>query len=228
MEKKIVVNRALQQKASGLDGMAQHIKSTATWADLGLPTEVVSQLRKVCSQVKQRDRVPNRESKPDKRLIILFSGLNGIRNTKAAEVIANELGVDLYRCDLSAIVSKYIGETEKNLSRVFDGAEAADAILFFDEADALFGKRNEVKDAHDRYANIEVSYLLRRIEGYNGIAILTTNLHSDLDEAFLRRLDFIVALTPPNADEREGLWRDVLPIADVMPELPRKSPPRKT
>jgi SpoVK/Ycf46/Vps4 family AAA+-type ATPase len=131
----------------------------------------------------------------------------------AAEVLALELRLDLYRIDLSAVVSKYIGETEKNLRRVFDAAEEGGAILLFDEADALFGKRSEVKDSHDRHANIEVSYLLQRMEAYRGLAILTTNLKDSLDGAFLRRLRFIVEFPFPSAAERAEIWRRVFPAA---------------
>src|SRR4051812_26867054 len=130
----------------------------------------------------------------------------------AAEVLAGELRLDLYRIDLSAVVSKYIGETEKNLRRVFDAAEGGGAILLFDEADALFGRRSEVKDAHDRYANIEVSYLLQRMEEYHGLAILTTNMKDALDPAFLRRIRFIVHFPFPGADERTEIWRRIFPV----------------
>jgi SpoVK/Ycf46/Vps4 family AAA+-type ATPase len=129
----------------------------------------------------------------------------------AAEVIANELRLNLYRIDLSAVVSKYIGETEKNLRRMFDAAENGGAILFFDEADALFGKRSEVKDSHDRYANIEINYLLQRMEAYRGLAILATNMKSALDTAFLRRLRFIVRFPFPGAAERKAIWQRVFP-----------------
>jgi SpoVK/Ycf46/Vps4 family AAA+-type ATPase len=129
----------------------------------------------------------------------------------AAEVLARELRLDLYRIDLSQVVSKYIGETEKNLRRVFDAAEGGGAILLFDEADALFGKRSEVKDSHDRYANIEVSYLLQRMEAYRGLAILTTNVKNALDPAFLRRLRFVVSFPFPDAAQREEIWRRVFP-----------------
>ena len=132
----------------------------------------------------------------------LFAGASGTGKTMAAEVLANELRLDLYRIDLSAVVSKYIGETEKNLRRVFDAAEDGGAMLFFDEADALFGKRSEVKDSHDRYANIEVNYLLQRMEAYRGLAILATNMKSALDPAFLRRLRFIVHFPFPARAER--------------------------
>src|SRR5204863_5398739 len=131
--------------------------------------------------------------------------------TMAAEVIAKELRLNLYRIDLSAVVNKYIGETEKNLRRLFDAAEEGGSILFFDEADALFGKRSEVKDSHDRYANIEINYLLQRLEAYNGLAILATNLKSALDTAFLRRLRFVVNFPFPGISERKLMWQKVFP-----------------
>src|SRR5262249_9566024 len=141
----------------------------------------------------------------------LFAGPSGTGKTMAAEVLAADLELDLYRIDLSQIVNKYIGETEKNLRRVFDAAEAGGAVLLFDEADALFGKRSEVKDSHDRYANIEVSYLLQRMESYRGLAILTTNIKPALDEAFLRRLRFIVQFPFPDAAHRAEMWRRAYP-----------------
>src|SRR5262249_32064103 len=143
----------------------------------------------------------------------LFAGQSGTGKTMAAEVLAWALQLDLYRIDLSQMVSKYIGETEKNLRRVFDVAEQGGAILLFDEADALFGKRAEVKDSHDRYANIEVSYLLQRMEAYTGLAILTTNMKSELDSAFLRRLRFIVHFPFPDAAQRCELWARAFPPA---------------
>ena len=146
----------------------------------------------------------------------LFAGESGTGKTMAAEVLANELHLDLYRIDLAAVVSKYIGETEKNLKRVFDAAEDSGAILLFDEADALFGKRSEVKDSHDRYANIEVSYLLQRMEAYRGLAILTTNLKNALDTAFLRRLRFVVQFPFPDARQRELIWRGIFPAATPL------------
>jgi SpoVK/Ycf46/Vps4 family AAA+-type ATPase len=141
----------------------------------------------------------------------LFAGASGTGKTMAAEVLANELRLDLYRIDLSSVVNKYIGETEKNLRRVFDAAEQGGAILLFDEADALFGKRTEVKDSHDRYANIEVSYLLQRMEAYRGLAILTTNRKESLDTAFLRRLRFVVQFPFPDAILRAEIWRRIFP-----------------
>jgi SpoVK/Ycf46/Vps4 family AAA+-type ATPase len=142
---------------------------------------------------------------------VLFAGESGTGKTMAAEVIANELGLLLYRTDLSAVVSKYIGETEKNLRKLFDAAEDGGAILFFDEADALFGKRSEVKDSHDRYANIEINYLLQRMESYQGLAILATNMKAALDNAFLRRLRFIVNFPFPGPAERMAIWEKVFP-----------------
>ena len=143
----------------------------------------------------------------------LFAGESGTGKTLAAEAIANEVDLDLYRIDLATLVSKYIGETEKNLKRLFDAAEASGAVLLFDEADALFGKRSEVKDSHDRYANIEVAYLLQRIEAYRGLAILTTNMKSALDRAFLRRIRFVVSFPFPDAAAREQIWRRQFPPA---------------
>ena len=141
----------------------------------------------------------------------LFSGVSGTGKTMAAEVLARELRLDLYRIDLSSVVSKYIGETEKNLKKVFDAAEEGGALLLFDEADALFGKRSEVRDSHDRYANIEVGYLLQRMEAYQGLAILTTNLRSLLDPAFQRRLRFTINFPFPDAAHREAIWKNVFP-----------------
>jgi SpoVK/Ycf46/Vps4 family AAA+-type ATPase len=141
----------------------------------------------------------------------LFAGGSGTGKTLAADVLAQALKLDLYRIDLSAVVSKYIGETEKNLGRVFDAAEMGGVILLFDEADALFGKRSDVKDSHDRYANMEVAYLLQRMETYPGLAILTTNLKNSIDQAFLRRIRFIVQFPFPDANQRAEIWRRVFP-----------------
>jgi SpoVK/Ycf46/Vps4 family AAA+-type ATPase len=150
-----------------------------------------------------------------KGISALFTGPPGTGKTLAAQIMANELGIDLYRIDLSTVVSKYIGETEKNLERIFSEAQASNAILFFDEADAIFGKRSEVKDAHDRYANIEVGYLLQRMEAYDGIAILATNLRANLDEAFTRRLQFIIHFPFPEEAYRRQIWEVLTP-----PDLP--------
>jgi hypothetical protein len=199
-----------------LDGLAQHIEPAAGWQDLVLPPQQLRTLRDVAVHVRNRTTVYERwgfAAKGARGLGIsaLFSGVSGTGKTMAAEVLATELRLDLHRIDLSAVVSKYIGETEKNLRRVFDAAEEGGAILLFDEADALFGKRTEVKDSHDRYANIEVSYLLQRMEAYRGLAILTTNLKSALDTAFLRRIRFIVQFPFPDAPQRAEIWRGIFP-----------------
>jgi SpoVK/Ycf46/Vps4 family AAA+-type ATPase len=144
-------------------------------------------------------------------LTALFSGGSGTGKTLAAEVVAHALGLDLYRIDLSRIVSKYIGETERNLDRVFGAAASVQGLLFFDEADALFGRRSEVKDAHDRYANIEIGYLLQKLEEFDGIAILATNLHGNLDTAFIRRLQFHVDFPFPDEEQRRRIWERHLP-----------------
>jgi hypothetical protein len=200
-----------------LDDLAQRIEPAATWDDLVLPDAQRRLLREIAVHVRQRATVYESWGFATKGLrglgiSALFAGVSGTGKTMAAEVLANELRLDLYRIDLSAVVSKYIGETEKNLRRVFDAAEEGGAILLFDEADALFGKRSEVKDSHDRYANIEVSYLLQRMEAYRGLAILTTNLKNALDTAFLRRIRFIVHFPFPDAEQRAEIWRRIFPI----------------
>ena len=187
-----------------LERLAQRIDAKATWDDIVLPQEERALLHQIAQQVHQRSRVYDEwgfRQRMNRGLGIsaLFAGESGTGKTMAAEVIANELKLHLYRIDLSAVVNKYIGETEKNLRRVFDAAEDSGAILFFDEADALFGKRSEVKDSHDRYANIEINYLLQRMEAYRGLAILATNMKSALDPAFMRRLRFIVNFPFPGA-----------------------------
>jgi hypothetical protein len=202
-----------------LERLAQRIDAKATWDDIVLPGEEQGLLRQIAQQVRQRSRVYEDwgfRQRMNRGLGIsaLFAGESGTGKTMAAEVIANELKLHLYRIDLSAVVNKYIGETEKNLRRVFDAAEDSGAILFFDEADALFGKRSEVKDSHDRYANIEINYLLQRMEAYRGLAILATNMKSALDTAFMRRLRFIVNFPFPGARERKLIWESVFPKAD--------------
>jgi SpoVK/Ycf46/Vps4 family AAA+-type ATPase len=191
---------------------------------LVLPEQQKSILRDISTHVRQRTKVYQDwgfGSKGGRGLGIsaLFSGVSGTGKTMAAEVIAKELRLDLYRIDLSAVVSKYIGETEKNLRRIFDAAEAGGAILLFDEADALFGKRTEVKDSHDRHANVEVSYLLQRMEAYQGLAILTTNLKGSLDQAFLRRIRFVVSFPFPDAKGRAEIWQRIFPNQTPTQEL---------
>ncbi len=207
-----------------LDALAQRLDPKATWDDLVLPDEATNILKQVADQVMQRNKVYETwgfAQRMNRGLGIstLFSGESGTGKTMAAEVIANALRLDLYRIDLSAVVSKYIGETEKNLRRLFDAAEDGGAILFFDEADALFGKRSEVKDSHDRYANIEINYLLQRMEAYGGLAILATNMKSSLDPAFTRRLRFSVSFPFPGSGERRGMWEKVFPAKTPKDEL---------
>ena len=199
-----------------LDELAQRMDSSAEWQDLVLPEQERQVLRDVATQLKQRTQVYEQwgfggKSKRGLGISALFAGASGTGKTLAAEVLAEEIQLDLYRIDLSAVVSKYIGETEKNLGRVFDAAEVGGVILLFDEADALFGKRSEVKDSHDRYANMEVSYLLQRMEAYRGLAILTTNLKNAIDQAFLRRIRFIVQFPFPDSIQRAEIWRRVFP-----------------
>jgi SpoVK/Ycf46/Vps4 family AAA+-type ATPase len=201
-----------------LDGLAQRIAPGATWADLVLPEPQMYALRQIASQVRHRTLVYERwgfaaKSTRGLGLAALFAGDSGTGKTMAAEVLARELDLDLFRIDLASVVSKYIGETEKNLARIFDAAEDGGAILLFDEADALFGRRSEVKDSHDRYANIEVSYLLQRMEAYRGLAILTTNQKTALDSGFQRRLRIIVNFPFPDAIQRHEIWRRVFPDA---------------
>lgn len=205
-----------EQARPRLDELAQRISSSMGWEDLVLPDKEQQTLHELIAHVKQRSRVYETwgfGSKSARGLGItaLFSGASGTGKTTAAEVIAHELQLDLYRIDLSTIVSKYIGETEKNLRRIFDAAEAGGVVLLFDEADSLFGKRSEVKDSRDRYANLEVSYLLQRMESYRGLAILTTNLKASIDPAFLRRIRFVVPFSFPDQQQRTEIWRRVFP-----------------
>jgi ATPase family associated with various cellular activities (AAA) len=207
-----------RQSRRRLDGLAERIESTSAWDDLVLPESQRQILRQIAVHVRHRTTVHerwgfSRKSGSGLGISALFSGASGTGKTMAAEVLGNELALDLFRIDLSAVVSKYIGETEKNLSRIFDSAESSGAILLFDEADALFGKRSEIKDSHDRYANIEVSYLLQRMESYRGLAILTTNMKSALDPAFLRRIRFAVQFPFPDAAQRAEIWSRIFPAA---------------
>ena len=200
----------------GLESLAQRIDADTSFDDLVLPPAQLEQLRAIAAQLRHRHTVHEdwgfaRRGARGLGIAALFAGESGTGKTLAAEAIANEVRLDLFRIDLASTVSKYIGETEKNLARLFDAAEASGAVLLFDEADALFGKRSEVKDSHDRYANIEIAYLLQRIEAYRGLAILTTNLKSSLDKAFMRRIRFVVQFPFPDETLRERLWRAQLP-----------------
>src|SRR5207248_1469423 len=204
------------QARPGLDDLAQRIEPVADWDDLVLPEAQQQILREIAVHVRHRATVYESwgfGTRGTRGLGIsaLFAGASGTGKTLAAEVLAHELRLDLYRIDLSSVVSKYIGETEKNLSRLFDAAEEGGALLLFDEADALFGKRSEVKDSHDRYANIEINYLLQRMEAYRGVAILATNMKSALDTAFMRRLRFIVSFPFPSVVERTLMWEKAFP-----------------
>ena len=207
-----------------LDTLARRVEPMARWDDLILPEAELTLLRHIVDQVRGRATVlrswglAERVTR-DSAVTALFAGGSGTGKTLAAEVIAHELELDLYRIDLAGVVSKYIGETEQNLRRVFDAAEEGGALLVFDEADALFGKRSEVKDSHDRYANIEVSYLLARMEDFRGVAILATNLRHALDDAFLRRLRFIVTFPFPGPAERARLWARAFPAQAPVGEL---------
>jgi len=207
-----------------LDRLAQRIKPKATWKELVLPEEQHSLLQEIAEQVRHRSTVYDTWGFSNTMnrgfgISVLFAGESGTGKTMAAEVIANELSMNLYRIDLSAVVNKYIGETEKNLRRLFDAAEDGGVILFFDEADALFGKRSEVKDSHDRYANIEINYLLQRLEAFRGLAILATNMKNSLDQAFIRRLRFIVNFPFPGPAERKLIWERAFPIYDKKRNL---------
>ena len=205
----------------GLDALASRVETRAGWDDIVLPPATEALLREIETKVRHRRTVyrtwgmDTGSSLRGTGVSALFTGPSGTGKTLAAEVIAGALDLDLYRIDLSQIVSKYIGETEKNLRAVFDAADTGGCVLLFDEADALFGKRSEVKDSHDRYANLEVSYLLQRMEAYRGLAVLTSNLKDNIDKAFLRRLTTIVSFPFPDEAERERIWRNAL-----VPTLP--------
>lgn len=204
------------QSNHGLRQFAQKVESTANWQSLVVPQHIYRQLRDVCTAERYRHTVYSKWGF-DQRLIagkglnVLFCGASGTGKTMSAGILARELGRDLYRIDLSIVVSKYIGETEKQLSLIFREAKSSNAMLFFDEADALFGKRSEVKDAHDRYANVEIAYLLQKMEEYEGIVILATNLRRNMDDAFSRRMHHVIEFPFPDAEHREKIWRSILP-----------------
>lgn len=213
-----------QQAAPQTEQLAQKVAPCYDWDDIVVPDEVLCQLQEVANQVAHRHLVYQdwgfgKKLSRGRGISALFSGASGVGKTMAAEVMARHLKLDLCRIDLAGVVSKYIGETEKNLRSVFDAAERSGAILFFDEADALFGKRSEVKDSHDRYANIEVNYLLQRMEDYRGLAILATNMKSALDSAFMRRLRFVVDFPFPDTAQRAEIWRRVFPPAAAVQGL---------
>jgi hypothetical protein len=212
---------ARAQNAAELERCARRISPVVGFDDLVLPGEQVAQLRELAARARHRERVLDewglgKGSSKGRGITGLFAGDSGTGKTMSAEVVAHDLGLDLYVIDLSTVVDKYIGETEKNLDRVFSDAEGMNAVLLFDEADALFGKRSEVSDARDRYANVEVAYLLQRMELFDGIAILTTNMRANVDEAFTRRLDVVVDFPRPEEADRLRLWQ-----INLSAEVPR-------
>lgn len=205
------------QSNQKLSGLARKLTPVYTWDDIVLPPDRLEQLREITHHVRYRSLVYgtwgfDRKLSYGKGLHVLFAGPSGTGKTMAAEIMANDLGLDIYKIDLARIVSKYIGETEKNLAHIFDEAETSHAILFFDEADAIFGKRSEVHDAHDRYANIETSYLLQKMEEYEGMTILSTNFRRNMDEAFVRRIQFAVEFPFPGVHDRKRIWEKVWPM----------------
>ncbi len=221
LQRQHLFNAARAHSNPHLSGLARKIEPRYTWDDIILPADQLTLLREIVATVRGRATVMEawgvgQKLAASKGVTTLFDGPPGTGKTMAAEVIANDLNLDLYKIDLSTVVSKYIGETEKNLERIFSEAQSSNAILFFDEADALFGKRSEVKDAHDRYANIETSYLLQRMEAYDGVTILATNLRANLDEAFTRRLQFAVDIPFPEEEYRLRIWTTLFP-----PDVPR-------
>lgn len=212
------------QSNQKLSSLARRVNPFYTWQDIVLPTDAMEQLKEICSQVRCRQKVFGewgfeRKLSLGKGLNVLFGGPSGAGKTMAAEIIASELRLDLYKIDLASVVSKYIGETEKNLSKIFHEAETSNAILFFDEADALFGKRSEVRDSHDRYANIEINYLLQKMEEYEGMVILATNLKKHVDEAFLRRMHFMVEFPFPEEKQRRRIWECHFPKEAPIKEI---------
>jgi hypothetical protein len=214
---------AREQSGRRLGELAVRIRPRRGWRDVVLPPDSLAQLHEICMRVAQRERVLGdwgfgRRLSQGLGTTALFAGPSGTGKTMTAEIIAGELGLDLYRIDLATIVSKYIGETEKNLDRVFLAAEDANAVLLFDEAEALFGKRSEVRDAHDRYANVEIAYLLQRMEAFPGLAILSTNMRQNLDEAFSRRLAFVVSFPFPEAAQRRHIWAGMWPRETPLSE----------
>ncbi|MDQ3780360.1 MAG: ATP-binding protein [Chloroflexota bacterium] len=209
---------ARAQSSQDLAASARKIIPMHNWDALILPEDAIDQLRELRDRVAHRQRVLgawgfDQVLSLGKGVCALFAGPSGTGKTMAAEVLAGEMGLDLYKIDLATVVSKYIGETEKNLEAVFNAATSSNAVLFFDEADAIFGKRSDVHDAHDRYANLEIAYLLQKMEQYDGIAILATNLRQNLDDAFLRRLHVVIELPMPDTEHRARMWRQFLPAA---------------
>ncbi|WP_431046313.1 ATP-binding protein [Streptomyces sp. P1-3] len=215
---------ARAQNAAGLDRLARRVEPAVTWQDLVLPKDSLTQLRELAARARHRDRVLGEWGmRPGggrgRGVAVLFAGDSGTGKTMSAEVVAADLGLDLYTVDLATVIDKYVGETEKNLERIFSEAAGINGVLLFDEADAIFGKRSEVKDAHDRYANVESAYLLQRMETFDGLAILATNLRANLDDAFTRRLDLVIDFPVPDAAQRRLLWERCLAPVPCSPDL---------
>jgi SpoVK/Ycf46/Vps4 family AAA+-type ATPase len=228
VDEELLLAGARAQNAAGLEQLARRVEPGVGWADLVLTDSVRAQLGELASRARHRDLVLSqwrmrRGGGRGHGVTALFAGDSGTGKTMSAEVIAAELGLDLYKVDLATVVDKYVGETEKNLERIFTEAAGVNAVLLFDEADAVFGKRSEVRDAHDRYANIESAYLLQRMETFDGLAILSTNLRANIDDAFTRRLDCIIDFPSPTPDLRLALWERCLepplPLGDDL-DLP--------
>jgi AAA+ superfamily predicted ATPase len=217
------ITTGVRRLAGGhLDGLSVRIRPKRGMSDLVLPADQTAHLRELIARYRRRTKVYQEwgySPLPSTGVVALFSGPSGTGKTLAAEIVAGELGLDMYKVDLSSVVSKYIGETEKNLERIFTAAAAGDLVLFFDEADSLFGKRSEVNDAHDRYANIEVAYLLQRLESYQGLVVMATNLQRNIDEAFLRRIAVSVNFEVPDEPQRKQIWMQAFPAGAPIGEL---------
>ena len=215
INKKTVYDTCREKVSAKLNYLSQNLKSSNRLKDIVLPEDRITQLKTIVSHYDNQYRVFEewgfKKYFQSQGIGVLFTGSSGTGKTMAASILANEMGLDLYRIELSQVVSKYIGETEKNLSRIFEAAEGSGVVLFFDEADAMFGKRSETKDAHDRYANIEVSYLLQKIEEYDGLVILASNFRQNIDEAFVRRMRFIINFPFPDQEMRKEIWEKAFP-----------------
>jgi len=208
--------------AGPLESLAQRVRPRHSWDDLILSPGRLRQVRAIVDRYREASQVYDKwgfSAVPSRGLVALFSGVSGAGKTLAAEILAGELGLDMFKLDLSSVVSKYIGETEKNLDLVFDAAGVGNVVLFFDEADALFGKRSEVKDARDRYANIEVSYLLQRVEAFDGVVVLATNFEKSIDPAFLRRIHSRIDFVLPEAEQRRQIWDRHLPAVARLDDV---------
>jgi SpoVK/Ycf46/Vps4 family AAA+-type ATPase len=218
MDEQALYKACYMQVQHRLEKKATRIQPKYAWDDIILPGDQKEQLRNACNQMKYRSTVYGQwgfggKLAYGKGLSMLFAGPPGTGKTMSAQVVAKELKLELFKIDLSQVISKYIGETEKNLHEIFQEARLSNAILFFDETDALFGKRSEVKDSHDKYANIETAYLLQKMEEYDGISVLATNLLGNIDEAFIRRINYIIKFPFPDAEYREIIWRTMFPKA---------------